>query len=163
MSLIKQYILPGLALLPEKMDSPEARAMLVAIGLQESGYRTRKQIGGPARGFHQFERSGVAGILNHPKTTEYAQEVCRACNVKITASDVYEHLAYDDALDCAFARLLLWTLPSPLPKEDNPDEGWRQYLAAWRPGKPRPDEWPNYFKQAWEMVKGEQNDGTKLS
>ena len=52
---IKNALEPALKLLPEKMDSQAARAELVAIGLQESRLKYRAQIGGPARGYHQFE------------------------------------------------------------------------------------------------------------
>ena len=45
---------PAAKLLPG-MDSAKARVMLLAIGLQESRFEHRRQIGGPARGFWQFE------------------------------------------------------------------------------------------------------------
>jgi len=40
---INTALIPALALLPQRMDSPPARAMLVAIGLQESELATRHQ------------------------------------------------------------------------------------------------------------------------
>jgi len=76
-NIIKDYIEPGLKLLPQKMDTPDARAMLVAIGLQESGFAYRKQVGGPARSFWQFEMGGVTGVLTHDKTSAYISEVCK--------------------------------------------------------------------------------------
>ena len=43
---VRQTILPAvLGMLPAKMDSPEARAMLLTIGLQESRFEHRVQIG----------------------------------------------------------------------------------------------------------------------
>lgn len=158
MNLIEQYIIPGLSLLPQNMDTPNARAMLVAIGLQESGFRDRKQVGGPARGFWQFERGGVNrggiyGILTHPKTKDIIEGVCRTLYVPADADICYGLVAYHDVLACCFARLLLWTLPGALPGPNDPDEGWRQYMAAWRPGKPRPNDWPENFKRAWKEVK----------
>ena len=63
-------------LLPAKMDSPQARAMLKAIALQESRFEHRKQIGGPARGFWQFEQGGgVRGVLNHPYSREHIRRI----------------------------------------------------------------------------------------
>ena len=44
----------ALALLPSAMDTPQAHCMLLAIGLQESRFVHRRQIGGPACGFWQF-------------------------------------------------------------------------------------------------------------
>lgn len=42
-------IAPALALLPARMSSPQAEAMLLAIGLQESCLVHRRQHNGPAR------------------------------------------------------------------------------------------------------------------
>jgi hypothetical protein len=50
---------PALSLLPESLRSTEAKAFLVAIALQESRLTARRQIGGPAHGYHQFELGGV--------------------------------------------------------------------------------------------------------
>lgn len=61
---LEQVVVPGLELLPAKMDTPKARVMMLAIGMQESRFEHRKQIGGPARGFFQFEEAGgVRGVL----------------------------------------------------------------------------------------------------
>ncbi len=156
MNIIKDYIEPGLSLLPPKMDTDKARAMLVATSLQESGFTNRKQIGGgPARGFWQNEKTGaIKGVLTHPSTKELIREVCARIVVPADIDLCYGLIAYHDALACCFARLLLWTLPRPLPGPDEPDEGWRQYLEAWRPGKPRPADWPGNYSRAWMMVKG---------
>lgn len=48
--IIKTAINPALALLPATMDTPEARIMLLAIGLQESRFEHRRQlVGNPTR------------------------------------------------------------------------------------------------------------------
>jgi hypothetical protein len=54
-------------LLPCRFASNEAIVMLLAIGLQESRFQHREQIGGPAVSFWQAEKSGgmVRGVLNH--------------------------------------------------------------------------------------------------
>ena len=58
-TLVRTYALPAAcSLLPARMDTRAARALLVAIGLQESRFEHRRQIGGPARGFFQFEAMG---------------------------------------------------------------------------------------------------------
>ena len=57
----ERAIAPALALLPARMSSREAEIMLLAIGLQESLFVPRRQMGnGPARSFWQGEL-GVGG------------------------------------------------------------------------------------------------------
>jgi hypothetical protein len=150
-------ILPALKLLPRVMESDNARVMMLAIGLQESGFRFRTQhFAGPARGFWQFERDGgVRGVLKHPATAIAATKVCDAHHVTPTAQDVWEVLQTDDVLAAAFARLLLWTDPHVL-VESNPGsvapESWLCYLRTWRPGKPRPETWDGNYARAVDWV-----------
>lgn len=143
----------ALKLLPAAMDSPNARAMIIAICLQESKLQFRKQVGGPARGYAQFEAGGgVAGVLGHVATAAYAKIVCAALDVNATQTAVYAALEQNDILVAAFARLLLWTLPGNLPDKASPEAGWQQYVAAWRPGKPHRETWDMNFNQAWVLV-----------
>lgn len=125
-----------------RFDSPAARVLMVAIGLQESRFIHREQVGGPARGFWQFELGGVRGVLNHPVSQDLARALCRARGAPPTPSGVYTRLAADDLLAAGFARLLLLTDPRPLPPPDNLPAGWDYYLRNWRPGKPHPGSWP---------------------
>lgn len=134
-------------LLPCKFDSRPARVLLLAIGLQESGFTTRRQAGGPARGYWQFEQGGgVRGVLEHPASRVYARAVCGIRAVAPVTSDVYAALLNDDLLACAFARLLLWTDPAALP--ETADAAWNYYVRNWRPGKPRPDAWAGHYSAA---------------
>jgi hypothetical protein len=144
---------PGFALLPAHMDSPRARAMVLAICLQESGLNHRRQIGGPARGYAQFERGGgVRGVLSHSTTAGFAQTVCGHLDIPASVDAVYTALEFNDPLAVAFARLLLWTDPGALPDQHSDDEGWRLYLRTWRPGKPHPKTWSGYFGVAHSLV-----------
>lgn len=150
---ISRFVLPTmLALLPPAMDTPAAQALLLAIGLQESGFTTRLQHGGPARGYWQFELGGVYGVLTHPASLEHAQRLCAALDYPGTTLAVHEALAHNDLLACGFARLLLWTLPGVLASRSDPSRGWQQYLAGWRPGTPRPETWTTHFRDAWALV-----------
>lgn len=152
---IRDIILPALAILPPPMTSIRAQVMLLAIGAQESGLTHRRQMGGgPARGLWQFERAGIQGVLHHHATTEHAAAVCWRCANAGTTAAVYHQLESDDILACAFARLLLWTLPGQLPGRDQAEEGWSQYVAAWRPGKPHRERWDANFERAWDAVIG---------
>lgn len=110
--------------------------MLLTIGLQESEFKHRRQMGnGPARGFWQFEKmGGVAGVLQHRTTATLAMEICRARGVAVTAGDVHAALEHDDVLAAAFARLLLWTDPKALPSLNDAEGAWQLYLRTWRPG-----------------------------
>lgn len=149
----EQAIEPALALLPARMNSPQALVMLLAIGLQESRFRHRRQIGGPARGFWQFERGGgVAGVLRHSASRQYAVAVCDARGVSPVAEQVYQRLEHDDVLAAAFARLLLWTDPKALPAVDDAEAAWQLYLRTWRPGKPHRHTWDLLHEQAAHAV-----------
>lgn len=128
-----------------KWSTPDARRMLLAIAGQESGWTHRTQIGGPARGFWQFEEGGgVKGVLTHRATAFTAAEVGRLLGV--LTRDAHSALAWNDTLAAGFARLLLWTHPQPLPTTQ--DAAWVYYLSLWRPGKPNPVLWP----LAWDVA-----------
>lgn len=152
----RSAIAPALALLPAKMSAPQAEVMLLAIGLQESRFEHRRQIGGPAVGFWQFEQGGgVRGVLTHPSSRDHAAEICRARGIPASASAVYSALATDDVLAAAFARLLLWTDPAALPAVGEMAAAWDLYLRTWRPGKPHPNSWKGLYMQAMAAVVGE--------
>lgn len=163
-NLLENVLEPALRILPPMMTSDRARALLLVIQLQEDPDRTRRQIAGyrkdgtvisgPARGLWQFERAGIRGVLHHPRTAEHAANVCWRCSNAGTTAAVYHQLESDDILACAFARLLLWTLPGALPGRDQAEEGWRQYVAAWRPGRPHRERWDANFEAAWDAVLG---------
>lgn len=148
----------ALALLPPNFDTPEARAMMIAIGLQESRFIHRRQVRGPARGFWQFELGGgVAGVLNHPASRDLAAKVCASRGVDVEQRAVYDQLAHDDVLAAAFARLLLWTDRRRLPELGSTNNAWDYYLYSWRPGRPHPKSWPDLYAQALlELQRGKQ-------
>jgi hypothetical protein len=144
---------PALSLLPPAMDSTAARAFVIAICLQESELKARRQLpAGPARGYAQFERPGVAGVLTHAASRQHALAVCHDLDIVPAQSAVHAALQYQDVLCAAFARLLLWTLPQPLPGRDEAPEGWEQYLSAWRPGKPRQSTWLANYQRGWQIA-----------
>jgi hypothetical protein len=141
------------------MDTPAARVMLLTIGQQESGFRARAQIlngggKGPARGFWQFERGGgVKGVMNHYSTTGHAHRLCADRGVDWDGQAIWERLETDDILACCFARLLLYADPLPLPKVGDVDGAWDLYAQrAWRPGKPHPETWADYYQKARDAL-----------
>lgn len=156
--IIDTGISPALALLPAAMDTQAARVMLLAIGLQESRFVHRRQIGGPARGFWQFEkgtrasRGGVWGVYRHAASRDRLAALCKARSVACDPDAIYAALEYDDVLAAGVARLLLWTDPKELPAIGDADAGWALYLRTWRPGKPHPKTWPALYAQAMAAV-----------
>lgn len=152
----RNIIGPGLAFLPASFDSAAARVMLLAIGLQESGFAHRVQLPrkaggppGPARGFWQFERGGgVTGVLTHAASAPLASEVCKECGVVPEPQPAWLALAQRDDLACVFARLLLYTDPHPLPAIGDEESAWQYYLRNWRPGAPHRDRWAVGYPKA---------------
>lgn len=125
-----------------EMGDDRARTMLLAIAFQESNLEYRRQVRGPARGLWQFEKAGgTAGVLAHERSKDAATAICKAMGVEPEPAVVYEALAADDNLAACFARLLLWTDPSPLPAIGDEEGAWQVYLRNWRPGKPHRARW----------------------
>lgn len=152
---VARFTLPAAySLLPTRMASREATAFVLAIGLQESRFEHRLQEGGPARGFWQFERGGgIQGVLEHPRTRAHIQAATAALRYPVSADACHFAVAHNDVLAAIFARLLLWTLPAPLPTElDELELAWGQYLAAWRPGKPHIRTWGRHVRTGWELA-----------
>ncbi len=139
----RSAITPALKLLPARMDTLNARVVMVAISGQEADFRHRWQVvdparpdvRGPARGLWQFERGGgVRGVLVHPQCAAAAAQLCSARGVAPDAAAVHAALAGDDVLAAGFARLLLWSDPAPLPAVGDAGAAWQLYLRTWRPG-----------------------------
>ena len=65
---------------------------------------------------------------------------------------VWTALETNDVLAGVFARLLLWTDAKPLPAIGDEQGAWAYYLRNWRPGKPHPQTWPGFYRQAVEFV-----------
>lgn len=156
--ILGKAIEPALALLPKAMDVLPARVLMLAIGFQESQLLERVQIvtgggKGPARGLWQNERAGgVRGVLEHPVTRPFAERVCVSRRVEPVASLVWSELEHDDILAAAFARLILYADPSPLPEVGRVDSAWLYYLRTWRPGKPHPDQWAENYRLAVQAL-----------
>lgn len=155
---VARFVLPAaFSMLPPSMNTIEARAMLLAIGLQESKFLHRVQMGGPARGFWQFERGGgVVGVMAHPASRAHSARVCAELRYHRASPDhVYTVLAHNDTLSACFARLLLWTDPGRLPGPDDPSTAWAIYLRTWRPGKPHESTWAEHYRHGWTVAQGD--------
>jgi hypothetical protein len=158
--LLKTAIIPALTELASTgiPDTLEARRFLLAIALQESGLRHRRQVvsggieNGPASSFWQMEKGGgCKGVLTHPAVAQRMKQVCQDYNVDATAGGLWEAMRYQDIVAAAAARLLFYVLPDYLPT--TADAGWKQYIEAWRPGKPHPGTWTNCWSTAGNIVR----------
>lgn len=143
---------PAMLLLPEQMRSETASNILVAIALQESDLNYRRQIRGPAIGFLMFEYPIIGLLLKHRAVGDMAKQVLS--DLEYSSYDkkgIHDAMEHNDILQCAFARLLMWTDPHKLP--DDLHGAWALYLRTWRPGKPHPDKWPRNYNLAIEHIK----------
>lgn len=138
-------------------DTPAARRFLLAIAMQESNLANRRQVGaggvenGPAVSFWQFEKGGgCRGVLTHRLSENHMRFICSSYNIEPTEAALWEAMRYNDIVAAAAARLLVYTLPSKLPT--TAADGWAQYLAAWRPGKPHPEKWAECWAMASRVV-----------
>jgi hypothetical protein len=134
-------------------DSPAVSVFLLAIALQESGLRHRRQVGssgaedGPASGYWQFEKGGgCRGVLRHRVTAPHMRRICDAFDIEQTEQVLWEAMRYQDIVAAVAARLLVLSLPDALPT--TAAQGWTQYLEAWRPGKPHPATWAGHWATA---------------
>lgn len=130
-----------------------ALVMLMAIAGQESAWAHRRQIGGPARSYWQFEKGGgVAGVLSHPATKAAIATVCKALDIPCETATVYEAMAWNDTLAACMARLLLYSDPKALPALGDQETAWAYYIHNWRPGMPHPQTWPAHYAAAMDLV-----------
>lgn len=158
--ITKAGIDPALQLLPSRMDGPQARVMLLAIGLQESRFSYRFQIvkgrpgiKGPAKSFWQFEEPTVGLVLRNPVTARHANMLCSHFGLASRQRDVHWAMEENDVLAAAMARLLLWADAKPLPDLGDVEGAWTMYAdRAWRPGKPHRHTWDAFYMQALEYV-----------
>ena len=143
----------AMSMLPPSMDSLESRAMLYAIARQESRLTYRRQIGGPARGFWQFEQGGgTRGVVTHAATRPLLLPVLERLRYEEHVPTLYAVIEHNDLLAAVFARLLLYTVPQKLPGPDDAEEGWLQYLSVWRPGRPHRHTWDAFYREGWAVT-----------
>ena len=152
---INRWILPAaFSLLPAEYDTPAARRLMIAIALQESRFKARRQMGqGPARSFWQFERIGVEGLLvkvDKAKTASRLADICNAMGVRPVVDDIHAAIEHNDILAACCARLLIFTHQNPIPTDR--DLAWAYYLKLWRPGKAKPESWADHWQTACELI-----------
>lgn len=161
--IIHRCLLPAtLALFPAEYNTPQARAMLLAIGLQESDFKHRQQLTGgvrdwwrsegPAASYWQIERIGIRGVLQHHRAGKILCSALDTLGYPADLDTIWSAIRYDNILAVVVARLILWIHPQPLPGPTSAAAAWTQYLQTWRPGKPKPDKWEEFYRRAWRIV-----------
>jgi hypothetical protein len=150
-------VVPALKLLPPQMTSPRAEVMMLAAGYQESKFKHRWQVidyahpekMGPARSYWMFEkgnwlsRGGVTGVMLHKASRYWLRHLCQERGAVFDASSIWLKLPTDDVLAAGLARLLIFTHSKPLPGIDDTLGAYHYYDSLWRPGKKRPNDWPD--------------------
>jgi len=148
--------------MPSKLDTKESRVMLLTIGLQESRFTaTRQLVGkppkptGPAKSYWQGEKGGgmVHGVRVHASTNVLAHEAYNRHKVAANDLAIWNAIEFDQVLACTLARLLLYSDPFKLPELGAQGAAWSLYTRTWKPGKPKPDTWPEFYQQALAFVK----------
>ena len=107
--------------------SPAALNLVAGIGMVESGYRTRKQIGGPALGYWQMEPATEQDCwVNFLDYRPLLAGLVR----KIAAPSIPQSylLLTSDPYAAAMCRIRLYRSPDPLPDATNAEALCR----AWR-------------------------------
>jgi hypothetical protein len=149
-----EIVNPSLSLLAGLVKIPvsdAARVLTMTIAGQESNWAARRQIGGPARSYWQFEQGGgVAGLFH--VTPHQLAEVCKYFDVPFDIQTVFEAMAWHDPLACCMARLLLFTDAAPLPAVGEVDQAWSYYQRTWRPGAPHPEFWAQKYAFARALL-----------
>ena len=161
-NLVLSYVLPAAYdLLPAACASAEASVMLLAIGLQESRFKARRQFNGPARGFWQFEQAGVAAVLGHKRAGPMVRSALSKLAYPHSSSvgEIHHALEHNDVLAAVVARALLWTDPAALPDvwpattiQAQAGPSWDLYRRLWRPGRPVRASWDALYAEAWARV-----------
>lgn len=149
---IQRPAMAFVATLDARLDTREANGLLLPIAGIESEWSSRRQLGGPARSFWQVEPNGVLAVLQNINTQRLMIAAARALCVGIDRASIYVAIEHNDFLACIVARLLLWADPAPLPAIGDQDGAWACYLRCWRPGKPRPQDWPEIYAAACEAL-----------
>lgn len=129
-----------------------AEMELLAISGQEASWSQRIQDGGPAHSLWQIEPGTIVAVQASSLTGDILAEVCSALSIQFDAGVIYQAIIYNDVLAVMVARLILFLDPLPLPAIGDVSDGWDCYSRNWRPGKPRPADWPANYQTAMQAL-----------
>jgi len=133
--------------------SDAARLALTAFAGQETYWRDIDQIGGgDGRGPWQAGRVIIADLLHNLDTAMLMHKCCASLGIAVSVEPIYAAIIGNPKLSVALARLSLWADPFPIPAIGDQAGLWKCYLRVWRPGAPRPDDWPDVYQQSLEAI-----------
>jgi len=146
-------VIPGLQYLGDPYQSAEAQLMLMAIGITESGFRTRlQQPKDYAHGFWQFEKQGGCAGFEVDRKQAAFRATAKTLYFPTTRTDTWTLLGKGaDSLALIMARGLLWSDPAPLPAPGEEKVAYEYYRRCWRPGKPSWTRWQTAYGAAMDI------------
>lgn len=166
--LLRDVIVPALRLLGPPLATREAAVLLLAIALQESGLelKYRRQVlarrdprtgqttllpVGRALSWWQIEPPTLVDCISrHARTREALAELG---TLEEILADPNVVLRWSELSGAVVARGIMRLDPRPLPAVGDRPGGWAFYRGCWRPGKPRPKEWPAAYAAALEAYR----------
>lgn len=134
---------------------------IIAVSYQESKIIARRQYGsGPARGYLQYEPSGVIlDIMFRGWGRKFAThfDLLKPSDPRLAASELYKAVEYNDQLGVLMFIDKYQLHRIPLKPESTEEQRWNFYLETWGPGKPRPAKWHKSCEIARRAVEGTVN------
>lgn len=170
LSNLDPLITQARAWMPSIPFGPQSVVLLGAIAGQESDDQDERQANsGPAMGYWQFEVEAIREVLTNTQTAASARQAVEASGIladgpvvadgnysqgeggypstaaPAIATVVWTNFLNFPTLQICFARLMLWANPNPLPALGDCNGAWKYYDSTWRPGAPRPADWPKNY------------------
>lgn len=139
--VLADVIVPAFEHLPSEMDSPEARLIVLATGVQETQYQTRQQVDGPARGLFQAQYNFILDLMHNPASGNHVWNLCGVMGITYGSHAMFDALLRDDPFAACMCRLGFWCDPRPLPDVGDVLGAWGAYERVQRPGKPSYTRW----------------------
>lgn len=142
-------VLKHMAVVEPRLDSLAARQLLVGTAMAESGLRHQLQFpNGPARSVFQIEPETLrligVWLTNSQARHKFVPRLSallpawmlplplashpRWDSLPQLLRGLADHVTFDDHLACALARLLYWSIPSPLPAPGD----WVRQADYWK-------------------------------
>ena len=128
-------------------DTPQSRALLMAVAGVESAWTSRWQEPvAYARGFWMCQQNCLNDLLAHPASGPLLRQF--ATDMEIPAGGMFEALAWHDGWAYACGRALLLTDRAVLPAVSDTDGASEYYRRNWRPGRYDPVRFATRYAEA---------------
>ncbi|GBQ28447.1 hypothetical protein AA12717_2955 [Gluconacetobacter sacchari DSM 12717] len=133
-NVVTHVLVPVLALLDLPGDQTARRQLMAGIGNVESGYRARRQVGGPALGWWQVEPATHDDLCRnwlpyHPALAAITRSLLPARYGGVLIGSAQAMVENDEYAAC-IGSLVFFRSAAPLPPRDDPVA----QCAAWKRG-----------------------------